>query len=235
MRNIKSLALLCQFAHSDKTHTTSYFYFIALRLLLLVLIVTCLQGCVSTRHTGTTHCPPYLKDGDKILVNALSSADWKHQVQLIWKELKDRNVEVLYTPEEEYDLRKAGVINPLDSGFYKHLLAMGITHLLIIREVDSKRGDLWIYRTPHESSVEFNPYYPEKGISDENSYRSEIAMQLLALDTKQLYSFITKTQVNDVNVRDKQGGNNNINASGAGHARNIAIKKGAQRIAAYCR
>lgn len=203
------------------------------KITILIVVTILFHGCVSTRYTGTQHCAPYLKEGDKILVSALPSTNWEYQVNLIRKELKGRNVKVLYAPEEEFNLRAAGVINPLDSVFYTQLMKKGITHLLLIREVDSRQGDVWDYKTPYELSLELNPYHYYH--TPDNEYKTVIAMKLLSLNTKQLYSFTTETSISGVSINDKHGGSNDVNAGSIGRARNIAIKKGVRRIAKNCR
>jgi hypothetical protein len=211
-------------------------YFKNSPLCLLLLLILFLQSCLPTTHfKGSNVCPAYLKTGDHILVNALAGNNWDYQIRLIRKEMKGRGVNVLYAPEEEWSLRAAGIVNPLDTMYYEKLQQKGITHLLLIREVNSSEGNVYDYKTPYELGLGQNPYDPYKIPAQANPHKVEMLMQLVSLKTKQFYSFQVDTQVSGVQVRDDDGGQNTINAGGLTKARNVAIKKGVGRIAKYCR
>jgi hypothetical protein len=206
------------------------------RLPSLFLIVFFLHSCLpTTSFKGSKFCPSYLKKGDQILVNALADENWEYYIGLIRKEMKGRGVSVLYAPEEEWNLRAAGITNPLDTLCYTKLTRKGITHLLLVREVNSSEGDSYDYKTPYELGLEHNLYDPFKIPAHASPYKVELLMHLVSLETKQFYSFRVDTQVNGAQVRDDDGGQHTVNAGSLDKARNVAIKKGVARIAKYCR
>jgi hypothetical protein len=202
----------------------------------LFFIVFFVQSCLpSTSFKGSKFCPAYLKKGDQVLVNALAGGNSDYQISLIRKEMSGRGIKVLYAPEEEWNLRVAGVDNPFDTMFHEKLQQKGITHLLLIREVNSSEGYLYDYKTPYEIGLSQNPYGPYQSSAQASPYKVELVIQLVSLETRQFYSFQVNTAVNGVQVRDDDGGQNTLNAGSLVKARNVAIKKGAGRIAEYCR
>jgi hypothetical protein len=63
----------------------------------------------------------------------------------------------------------------------------------------------------------------------------ELAMQLFSLKTHDLYSFTIETNVGGVEIRDDDGGRSTVNAGGLDKARNVALRKGVQRIVKNCK
>src|SRR5690606_32569481 len=192
----------------------------------------CLPG---TTFKGTKFCPAYLEEGDAILVGALPMKNWESQVASIRKELKNRKIKVLYAPEEEWNLRAAGILNPLDTTYFTRLMEKGITHILLVTEVSANRGDVYSYKTPFEMAQELNPFYPYKSDQNDNDYTAELAIYLLSVKTKQFYSFTAESRINGVQIKEDDGGRTTVNAGSIDQARNIAIRKSAKRIAKYCR
>src|SRR5690606_12016860 len=96
------------------------------------------------------------------------------QVASIRKELKDRKTKVLYAPEEEWNLRAAGILNPLDSTYYKRLMEKGITHILLVSEVNANEGIFYDYKSPYEIAQEQNPFYPNTTMLNESDYSAEL-------------------------------------------------------------
>jgi hypothetical protein len=193
-------------------------------------------GCVpSTKFSGTTHCAPFLSDGDVVLVSALPGDNWELQFAAIKKELGTRGVKVLYAPEEEWTLRAAGIPNPLDTTNYKKLYNKGISHLLLVAAGQYSRGDLYTVKTPHELALELNPFHPYPASPVQNIYKAQVNMHLVSVKTKQLYSFTAETQLSGLEVRHDDGGRSNVNAGSIEQATYFAVKKGTERIVKNCR
>jgi len=194
-----------------------------------------LAGCISqTKFSGTTHCPSYLKDGDQILVNTLAFEHVSFKLELLRDELKGRNVKIVYTPEEEYTLRAAGILNPLDTASYTTLLRKGITHILLIHETSYQQGSALMSQTPFELALQFNLYNPYPGHNHTDTPTTEMLFHFISLKTKLRYAFTVRSQAGSMEVRDDDGDRTTFNGS-IDRARNVALKKGMQRIAENCR
>ncbi len=198
----------------------------------LLLLTGCAPG---TKFSGTSHCPSYLSDGDVILVSALRGNNQVLQLDAIRKKMSGRNVKVHYAPEEEYNLRAAGVTNPLDTAFYPTLLRNGITHLLQITPDRASSGRPYDYKTPYELSLELNPFHPSPPGGSQNVYKSVVTMHLISLKTKQYYAFKIESQIHGLEVRHDDGGRSNVNAGSVDQAMYYAVKKGADKISENCR
>jgi hypothetical protein len=189
----------------------------------------------STKVKGSQHCPAYLSYGDQILLNALPYSNSEYLVNEVRRTLKDRQVRVLYAPEEEYNLRAKGVRNPLDTSYYHQLFKNDITHILLITEVGYQEGSFTSYKTPFELSQEMNPFNAYSSMPNDESYKSEMAMVLISTRTKHHYTFHLETNVSGIKVREDEGGQTAVNAGGMTTARNAAIRKGAEVIARNCK
>ena len=212
------------------------FRFKSLNSTTIVITMFLLQSCFpGTTFKGTKFCPAYLEEGDAILVGALPMKNWESQVASIRKELKDRKTKVLYAPEEEWNLRAAGILNPLDTIYYTRLMEKGITHILLVSEVSAKEGILYDYKSPYEIAQEQNPFYPNTTTLNESDYSAELKIQLISVRTKQFYSFHATSQINGMQMDKDDGGRTTVNAGSVDQARNVAIRKSAKRIAKYCR
>lgn len=194
-----------------------------------------LQSCVpTTKINGSTFCPAYLKEGDRVLLGALPSDNSDYHFDLIQKELKRRDVTISYAPQEDWNLRASGISNPLDTTYYKKLLQKGITHLLIISE-SSTRGDAYTYMTPFERSLEQNPYNVNTILDQPAKSKVEMLVKLISFRSGQVYAFQVSTNVGGLQIKDNDGGQTTVNPGGLAQARNVAIRKVAKRIVKYCK
>jgi hypothetical protein len=199
------------------------------------IFVTLIISCVpATQFSGNQSCAPYLSPGDKVLVAALEGKNSTFQIKAIRAALKDRDVQVLYAPEEEWTLRNAGVINPLDTTAYPILLKHGISHILLARPLAAALGDIVAYKTPHELSQESNAYHPYPA-SAHNVYNAGMMIDLISTKSRQVFSFRAETNINGMEIQGDDGGRTNVNAGSVDQARLIAIRKSARRIAALCK
>lgn len=198
----------------------------------ILLLTSCIPG---TKFTGTEHCPAYLNNGDGVLVSALPYSNWELQLNAIKKELSRRKVMVRYAPEEEWNLRAMGVTNPLDTTFYPKLLEKGITHLLQVATGPASSGNALTSKTPYELLLELNPFQPYPATPATNVYKSEVTLHLIALKTKQVYSFNAETQINGVELRHDNGTRSNVNPGSIEQATFYVVKKSAERIARFCK
>ena len=158
----------------------------------------------------------------------------EHKLTVLRSELRKRNVEMLYAPEQEYPLRALGILNPLDTVSYPKLLTKGITHILLVNEIAATGAALYSYKTPFELSQQFNPFNPYPGDVIAPASKSEMVFQLVSIKAGTVYSFSTTTQIGGLEIRGNDGGRTAVNSSSVDQARNIALKKGVQRINKYC-
>ena len=147
--------------------------------------------------------------------------------------LSKQNIKVQYAPEEEFNLRATGVINPLDTTSYPLLIEKGITHVMVIREVRSQPGQFITSKTPFELSQDVNAYR-SVAVNDDATSAVEIAMHLIRLKDGQDYSFLVTTNVSGVRTQGQDSGTTTVNAGGLTMARNVAIRKGVRRLSEIC-
>lgn len=207
--------------------------FLSKRLHFIILIVV-MASCSSTQFGGDAHCPAYLAEGDKVLLTSLPFKDWELHLENIRRRVSSRKVEVLYAPEEEFQLRASGILNPLDSVYFTQLRKKGITHLMVITEGARKEGALISSRTPFEMSQEYNPYSSTSPEPDNTVSKAEIQVFFIRLENKQHYSFTAVTSVSGAEIRESNGGRTNVNAGGLSKARKVALCKSIQRITKEC-
>lgn len=200
----------------------------------LVILAAIMPGCSSTRFNGDAHCPAYLSGGDKILLTSLPFKNPELKLEDIRRQFSSRKVEVLYAPEEEFQLRASGVLNPLDSVYFPLLKKKGITHLMVITEGDHKEGAWISSRTPFEVSQEYNPYSSTPDPTTNTMSKAEMNVFFIRLDNKQHYSFSAITSVSGAEIREDDGGRSNVNVGGLSKARNVALRKSIQRVTKEC-
>ncbi|HEX8657874.1 MAG TPA: hypothetical protein VF690_10085 [Hymenobacter sp.] len=96
-----------------------------------LLVTMAVSSCISTRYQGMNTCPVTLGPTDKVLVLYLRPIPLARSAtyfQALKKQFDEHRVPVRYAPEEEWELRAAGVNNPLDSTQYPALRRQGYTY-----------------------------------------------------------------------------------------------------------
>lgn len=191
-------------------------------------------GCATTRINHQGPCLKELESGSRLLVPWLPEKNTEFYLNGLRKIHKRQNIEIISVAEKEWDLKAAGITDPLDSSNFPALRESGFTHLLLIQELSNRSESKYVYYTPEELSRE-NVIYAYKPSWQERGNQSEILLQLVPLnDIKATHSIVAKTVIGHLIVRNLDRGETNLNPTSVESARYKALVKAAKRMLDEC-
>lgn len=200
----------------------------------IILVGALLIGCSSTKYETVTACSAGLKGGDKILLIWFPNYNTEIFINRLQKRFNNEHIEIFDSQQEEWNLKVAGIHQPLDSLNRVKLLALGYTHLLMLGQMDERSQDFYNYYTETEVRQE-QDHHGYKPTLTQHGSQSEVMFQLLGLrEYNAFYKLQVKSTINPIGCRGKNGGETQINASSVASARMLAIKKGTKRILKKC-
>jgi len=146
-----------------------------------LLFIGLFSSCISTRYQGMNTCTVILGPADKVLVPYLRPIPLVRSAtyfQALKKQFDDHGVPIKYAPEEEWELKAAGINNPLDSAQYPALRRQGYTHLLLIERVaQQEAAGGWSAYTPWEVSQRNLPNQAARPLT-EMDHQATLVFQL---------------------------------------------------------
>ena len=192
------------------------------------------MGCTTTRFRHPGPCLASLEPGSYVLVPWLPEENTGFYLDGLRKIHKRKNIALAFLAEQEWNLRLSGVADPLDSSNFDAMKASGFTHLLLIKELSSRRESLYAYYTQVELA-RGNTLSGDKPSWQERGNQSEIRLQLIPLnDLKATHTMVSETVIGHLIVRDADKGEANVNPTGIASARYKAMIKGARLLLREC-
>ncbi len=176
-----------------------------------------------------------LKSGDQYLMPWLPKDQSEILTESISSQFQKKGIDVRYMPAEEYNLRAAGVSNPLDSTQFASLKKLGYSHFLLIKEISNQNERAFSYFTSTElgwakTLYPYNPSWNERG------NQSEVLIQLIPIgDLGGAHQVIVKTTIGHLTLRHKDSSETYVNVTDAATARAIAIRKGIKKLFEQCK
>ncbi len=216
---------------------SAYYYKVCF---VLIVCSTCLSGCFPITRYSSSSCKAVLSPSKKILFYYVNNPKCEECFGTVEWVFKKHQVPIAFIPAEEYNLKKLGVINPLDSQYYQLLLRHGYTHFLIIEATgqSSKRSSFEFY-TPYQ--IELNDPYNTRNINSariikDNSSEAELKFALYSINDKELaYKLNVKTVLNSIIYQHDDGGATYYNLGSSGIAESTALKKGSKKMFKKCK
>lgn len=207
---------------------------------ILVLLPLLLQlvGCISSRHNVQLPCSDNIHDARLLVpeIRGLSAHQSERLFEVIGKELAQTGVKPLYYPAEEWTLTSKGIV-PNDPKFMPGLAGHGIAFILIVDIVESKSGSMLEYFSEEQVKARFesmNSGYVAPN-SNTTSHSVSVLVSVVATDrNQQIYRSITRTNVNPVSLRDRNGGEVQVNAGSTSLALQKGLKKGIRNLKKKC-
>ena len=196
----------------------------------IFVLGTLFISCAKTQYIRTSPSAIVLNSGAKCLVPHLPDRYTDYYLKDLTTIFERKNIDIKYFPQEEWNLRVSGVIDPLDSMSFSKLQKAGYTHLLVITELMNKSGDNLTYYTPPEVENRRNSSYRH-----DTSNQSKISMQLIPLsDVRAAHTVIASTRISSIGIRGKHGGETRVNPTSVNTARFKAMRKAAARMLEQC-
>jgi hypothetical protein len=189
-----------------------------------------LTSCAITTFKQVSPKTAVLRPGDKCLLVNLPGQDHAMYTRTLASMLEKKRVEFKYLPAQEWELRAAGILNPLDSSKFEKLRDLGYTHLLAISELSNRSENSFAYYTPAEvQMVEIAEVYNPR--STQNGNESEILLQLVPIsDINATYALTAKTNITHMTIRGKDQSETFLNPTSVETARFNAAKKAAKKM-----
>lgn len=199
-----------------------------------------LWGCFpSTKYRSFDKCDSQLLPHNKVIFYYKSDTQCETCFDAVERVFKKHGIELIFIPAEEYNFRKAGILNPLDSQYYNVLYKKGITHFLIAELKGKKEKDgFFEFYAPYEAGLQdpFDPLSPYGSqVIRDNSAEATVNLSLYTIENrKNAYRLTVKTTLNSIVHKDDDGSETHYNLGDVSMATLTALQKGANRIFKKC-
>jgi hypothetical protein len=212
--------------------------------LLNIIIALCLSGCFpSTKYAAFKGCEEYLSPSDKVIFYYINEPECEECFNTAEKVFKKRGITALFIPAQEYNFRKAGILNPLDSQYHALLRnKIGVTHFVLAELTRKNESDVFFDYTPYDVAVDEALAYTTANsnrsqITKDNNARAEVKFSLYSLAIKRItYRLTVTTTLSSISTRRRDGGGQTeFNFGNSSMATSKAIKNGTRRILKRCR
>ncbi|GAA0890664.1 hypothetical protein GCM10009122_03430 [Fulvivirga kasyanovii] len=202
---------------------------------LFIIVLAVLAGCAGTKVTEYTGTPRLLANSTILFLPTHGISDYKSQdlCGIARRLLKD-NSQVLYLPEEEYNLTRAGMgkeeitkATMLDTGRLALICKKLQIRYIIGTEISSLRGggSYGVY-----SEAELDPYNSTYNMDNESNSASLLFSIYDAQSGSVDSRFAVKTTINPLHIHDDGGGESRVNLTDQMTALTTAYEKGIKLI-----
>lgn len=206
----------------------------------VIVIGLSLSGCFpTTKYHTLSPREKQLSSSNKTIFYYKSDPECEQCFNTVERAFKKHNIELVFIPYEEYNFKKAGILNPLDSQYYHLLYKRGITHFLIADLVEkTEKESLIEFYTPYELGLRHpsnasSPY--GSTATRDNSTKATLKFSLYSIERKKTtYRLTVKTTLSSVISRDDDGSETHYNLGGVSMAVSHGLFKGTKRVLKEC-
>lgn len=202
---------------------------------LFIIVLAVLSGCSGTKIIKYTGTPRLLTNSKILFLPTNGISDYKSQDLCdVARRLLKGNSQILYLPEEEYNLTKAGMgreeitkATVLDTGRLALICKKLQVRYIIGTEISSLRGggSYGVY-----SETELDPYNSAYNMDNESNSASLMFSIYDAQSGSVDSRFSVKTTINPLSIHDNGGGESRVNLTNQMTALTTAYEKGIKLI-----
>lgn len=204
-----------------------------------IILATLAAGCVpTTRIIAPYACIEKLPTEEKVLFYYAPEPWSEQKFTLAEKRFASEKRTLKFTPREEYDLRRAGILNPLDSQYHKPLLQKGYSHILIITDHGGRQdaSPVLSFTTLETSLSAAGTPTSHFNHLPENVSTASLGFFLYSLRDRRVYChFEVNARISPVQVNNGDGGTNSYNLSNVAMAESKALSRGIRHLLKQCR